>query len=1013
MKKIFLICFIVFLSTAVFSQDKTVVKGTVRNTKQEPLTGVNVGVIGQNIVVTTDNEGRFSIQIPNPKGARLRFSLVGYATLEVAANDPKGLNIVLNEDEKNALNDVVVVGFGTTNVRKNSTAVSTLNPENVKTLPVGDMGTALQGRIPGVIVQQGSAEPGQNGASISIRGNGEPMYVIDGFISTRARFLTLNKADIKSLTVLKDGASTAVYGMNAGNGVIVITTKQGEAGKLEIDYQANFAFNMLSYATKRFDAYQHATAINNLNQALGQGTYSFKTQAELEDIKQHLSDYTNWENALLRNFAPQAEHSITINGGTEKLRFSGSLNKLGQQGIYKFNSLDYDRYNYRSNVGTTFDKIGLTFDFNINGTLTDEKYPPAGAGTIFSRLRDRNPFEKPFTAAGNISNQFDNPALQLKSPGYIKLRTVYNQLGGQLTWVVPGVSGLSFGFNGNYNIESQDRVDWIQTATYYDEAGNATKEIPANIGVNRSSYLTSRFDLNVRADYKKTLFAKHNIEATVVQTQQHTYSNTLGAGTRGFTVTEIKQIQKGDASLITASNTEGEQAWMGYVGRLHYDYDRKYLIEFAGRYDGSDNFPDGKRWGFFPSVSGGWAISEENFFKKIKAGNVLNFLKLRASYGQVGINGADHAAYAYLPTYNYNTNAYVVDGQLQNTVSPGPTPSVNITWFDRTKYDAGLDFFMFKNKLEGSVDYFFEKTKGYLASAAFRYTDPIGYALPLVVSQAEDRIEGIDGSLRYKTNIGRVNFNAGFNFTYYRSFAFKTNEDSVTLANPRIRAQGNEKFYVATGYVGAKFYTNAQDILNNPKRITSRDLQPGDLQYEDINGDGKIDGQDQQRFGHNTSPTFVYGIDLGANYKGLAIAATIQGTGSRETYMGSAAMGAEGERRLDFQFQSDVWTPTNPNATFPRAGNASLNDNNNYASSDFWARNSTYVRLKSVTISYDFKHAILNKQNWIRNLSVFVSGMNLFAFGPSVKYGDPEANSFDGYAYPMMRTYSTGFQLGF
>ncbi|WP_084153064.1 SusC/RagA family TonB-linked outer membrane protein [Pedobacter jeongneungensis] len=1013
MKKIFLICFMLFLSALAFSQDKTIVKGTVRNAEQQPLAGVNVGVIGQNVATTTNKDGQFSIQIPKPAGAKLRFSLVGYTTIEIAANSEQGFNITLKEDEKNALNDVVVVGFGTTSIRKNTTSVSTLNTESIKNVPVGDMGSALQGRIAGVIVQQGSAEPGQNGASISIRGNGEPLYIIDGFVSNRQRFLTLNKAEIKSLTVLKDAASTAVYGMNAGNGVVVITTKQGEAGQLSFDYQNNFAFNTPSYPVKRMNAFEYATALNNLYQALGQGINAFKTPAEMTEISNNLSNYTNWENELLRNYAPQKEHTISVNGGTDRLKFFGSLNTLGQEGIMKFNSLDYNRYNYRSNVSSYFDKIGLTVELNINGSILDEKYPPASAATIYSRLRDRNPFEKPFTADGNISNQFDNPALQLKSPGYIKLRTVYNQVAGALNWAVPKVKGLTFGFNGNYNLTTQDRVDWIQTATYYDDQGNATKEDPANIGISRSSYMTSQYDFNFRADYKTSFLNKHNVEATLVHTRQHYYTNSLTAASRGFNTTEIKQIQKGDATLITASNTEGEQAWMGYVGRLHYDYDRKYMVEFAGRYDGSDNFPDGKRWGFFPSVSGGWAISEEKFFEGIKSKKVLNYLKLRASYGQIGVNDLDHYLYSYLPTYDYNSNAYVVDGKLQNSVTPGPTPSVNITWYDRTKYDAGIDFFMFGSKLEGTVDYFFETTKGFLSPDVFRYTDPIGYALPLVVSKAEDRIEGLDGSLKYNTKIGRVNFNAGFNFTYYRSIAFKTNEDSITLANPRLRSQGNEKFYVGTGYIGAKFYTNPQDILNSPKRITSRDLRPGDLQYQDVNGDGKIDGQDQARYGHNTSPTFVFGIDLGASYKGFAVAATIQGTGARQTYFSNVAMGSEGERRLDFAFQNDNWTPNNPNATMPRAGNASLNDNNNYASSDFWARNSNYIRLKSATISYDFKYSILDKQNWLRNLVVFASGVNLFAVGPSVKYGDPEANNFDGYSYPMMRTYSAGLQLGF
>ena len=641
--------------------EPVLIEGTVRNKKGERLTGVTIlSKEDSKIGTKTDDEGHFSIRVADHSTLIVRH--VNYRNLEIPVQGTqKNLEIVLDDNDI-ALDQVVVVGFGTTSVKKNSTAIASFDAKTIENLPFGDMGSALQGRIPGVIVQQGSAEPGQNGASISIRGNGTPLYVIDGFISTQQQFFSLNKADIKSMTILKDAASTAVYGMNAGNGVVLITTKQGDSGKLNVNYQANFGFNTPSYQTKRMDAYQYATAINNLNQALGMGINSFKTPEEMEDIKNNLGNYTNWEKELTRRFVPQQDHTLSLNGGSEKLRFFGSLNAFSQEGIYKAKSLNYHRYTYRSNVSSNFDKIGLKLDFNVNGYIRNEDYPPASAYTIYSRLRDRNPFEKPFTSSGQISNQFDNPALALLSPGYIKLKTVYNQLSGALNWNVPWVEGLSLGFNGNFNIESQDRVDWVETATYYDEQGNATKEDPTNISVGRSFYMTQNFDVNFRADYRRTFGDGHNVEATLVQNMRQYNSNALNAGSRGFYTTAIKQIQKGDAELITASNTEGKQAWMGYVGKFHYDYKQRYIFDFAGRYDGSDNFISTKRWGFFPSFSAGWALSEENFFKDIKAKNVLTYLKLRGSYGQIGLNDADHWAYAYLATYNYNTNGYVVDG---------------------------------------------------------------------------------------------------------------------------------------------------------------------------------------------------------------------------------------------------------------------------------------------------------------------------------------------------------------
>lgn len=997
------------LST-INQQADFILKGVVLDQQGEPVIGATIKIKGATAGAITDIDGNFSLNVS--KNATLQISYIGYMSQEIIVRNATKLRIVLVEDTK-TLDEVVVIGFGTTSIRKNSASVATMNTKAIKEIPFSDMGSALQGRIPGVIVQQGSAEPGQNGASISIRGNGEPLYVIDGFISSKQRFLSLNKTDIKSTTVLKDAASTAVYGMNAGNGVILVTTKEGEVGKLNIDYQANFAFNSPSYPTERMNAYDYAYAINNLNRALGQGINSFKSPEEMETIAQNLGQYTNWEKVCMNASAPQNEHTLSLSGGTERLKFFGSLNYLGQEGITKGTSLNYDRYNYRSNVSSHFNEIGLTVGLNVNGTIRDEKYPGAGAGVIYGRMKDRTPFEKAFNEDGTLSNQFDNPMMILQGPGYVKLRTVYNQLAARLNWDMPWVKGWSFGFDGNYNVESQDRVDWNEKATYYDEEGNPTVDEPANISIGRSSYSNSRYDFNVRTDYKVTLAEKHDIQASLIHTRQYYHGTDLSAGSNTFYTTAIQQIQKGDAASITAQNTEGEQASIGYVGRFRYSYDNRYMAEFSGRYDGSDNFPSNKRFGFFPSVSAAWTISEERFFDAVKEKKILDYLKIRGSYGQVGINGADHKLYAYLSTYNYNTNAYVVDGKLVNSVTPGATPSINMTWYTNTKYDIGIDFSTLDNKLEGSLDWFFEKTKGFLAAPNYEYTAPIGYALPLEVSDAEDRIEGLDGSLKYTTDFGKVNFSAGFNFTYFRTLSAKTNEDKVKLSNPYTRDQGKRKYFVETGFVGTQFYPSAEAILNNPKQSTSKDLRPGDLWYQDMNGDGQIDGQDVRKFGRNTTPSFVFGFDLSAGYKGLNLMANIQGTGRRQTYFSYIAQATEGERRLDFKYQNDFWTPDNQNATLPRIGNMSVNNGDNYDKSDFWAMNTNYIRLKSLTISYDFKHSVLRNQSWLRNLTVFASGVNLFAFGPSVKYGDPEANNFDGYAYPMMRTYSLGLQLGF
>ena len=993
-------------------QKKITVSGKVLDTNNEAIIGATILEKGSGNGTVTNMNGEFSLDVaPN---AILEVSYIGYTTTTVKV--PRGANrvmsIKLQEDNK-ILDEVIVVGYGTTSTRKNSTAVSVVDNTKIKEVPFSDMGSSLQGRVAGVIVQQGSAEPGQNGASVSIRGNGAPLYVIDGFVSTSAQFMQLNKNDIESLTVLKDAASTTVYGMNAGNGVVVVKTKQGSVGKLGVSYQGNFAFNSPSYPAERMDAYEYATAINKLYQGLGYGINSFKTPEEMAEIAANVGSYTNWEKELLKNHAAQSEHTLSVTGGNEKVKMFSSLNYLTQDGIIKGDALQYHRYNYRINASGNFEEIGLTVGMGVNGTLTDEDYPAASAYTIYSRLKDRNPFEIAYNPDGTISNQFDNPALVIESPGYYKLRTVYNQLTMNVNWNIPWVKGLSVGFDGNYNITSKDEADWIETAPYYDADGNVTYPNPSDISLTRSYYQNHRYDINFKVDYKNTFAEKHNVAATFVHNRQYYHGNALSAYANTFYTNVIHQLQKGDAESVTASNSESEQASLGYVGRLHYDFNNRYMIEFAGRYDGSDCFPKNKRFGFFPSVTAGWTISDEGFFDFLKRNKILDYLKIRASYGELGINGASHDAYAYLQTYNYNSSAYVIGGKLVNSVTPGVTPSENLTWYTRRKTDVGIDFATLNNKLEGAVDWFYESTKGYLASPNYEYTDPLGYSLPQIVSDAEDRNEGLDGYLKYKDKAGTLEYSVGANFTWYHAIAAKTNEDKVTLSNPYTRTQGYLYNYLGTGYVGSQIYQTAEEILNNPKREKSRDLRPGDLWYEDVNGDGKIDGQDQRKYGHSKNPTFVYGFDISLAWKGFSLLANIQGTGRRQIYMSNIAQGQEGERRLDFAYQLDTWSPENTNSSFPRPGNLSLNENNNYASSDFWARDAQYIRLKSLTIAYDFKHALLKKENWVKELSVFASGVNLFAIGPSVKYADPEASNFDGYAYPMMRTISFGLQLGF
>ena len=452
---------------------------------------------------------------------------------------------------------------------------------------------------------------------------------------------------------------------------------------------------------------------------------------------------------------------------------------------------------------------------------------------------------------------------------------------------------------------------------------------------------------------------------------------------------------------------------MGFVGRLKYDFMNRYIVEGSFRYDGSDNFAPGHRWGFFPSGAVAWAISEEPFFKEWDQ-HVVDLLKLRASYGQTGTESGVNR-FGYLSTYNLDEKKIVIGGKLQSGFSEGALVSPELlSWYEVNSFNLGLDMAFFNSRLKGTFDYFYYVTKGGLMSPGDRYTTPLGKALPQIKSNSEQRREGVELTMRWSdTTPRKFAYEVGFNMTYFNSlWKVKADEALSDLMNPYKR-QTHQADYYGVGYIDTGFYQNKEDILNSPRRLGSTQTKLGDIGYTDINGDGKIDGEDQVRVGKPTLPHFTYALDFSFGYEGFTLSGLFYGTGERYMTLGDRYQKGEG-KYLYYENQLNYWRPDNTDADFPRLSISSgVNGNNNQVSSTFWMRNASYLRLKNLQLSYDFKYKYLKRCDWLQMCRVNLSGSNLFTISSIGKFFDPETSSTSGDGYPVQRVYSIGVTIGF
>ncbi len=1024
------------------------VKGKITDETGLPIPGVNVAVKGTTIGTTTDAEGNYSLQVPED-AKTLTFSFIGYTTKEVEIGTQTEINVALITDIK-TLNEVVVIGYGEVKKESYTGALSTVGTKELVQAPVADISNALVGKLSGVIAVQRNGEPGQDGSQILIRGvstidngngNVNPLIVVDGI--PRANFSQIDPNEIESLTILKDPASAAVYGVRAANGVILVTTKRGKAGKSTLSFSARTDFQRPTRLPKYLDSYGYAKLLNEANVADGNApTY---TQTQLDKF-QNGSDpinypNTDWVKTLLPKYAPQQQYNLSLNGGTEKIRYFISLGHVNQKGLYA--NSGFKRYNFRSNVDanvTNSTRISL----DVSGRSEDRDAPSDPANQLLYYALFAPPVYTAYYPNG-LPGSFPtgrNPIEAAKNGGYQKNQdnTLLTTL--TLNQQLNFIKGLSvkgvMAYDRTYHTDKAFRTPYkvysydTPTSTYLPFQGANINTIKLSQGFNQSSSLTLEAHLN----YART-FGKHSIGALILYTQnKSTYDNLYGSRDN-FIASSVDQLLAGDAATQKIAgggiNNDGSfQADIltrkGVVGRLNYNFDNKYFIEGSFRYDGVSTFAHSKakQYGFFPSISGGWKISEENFIKDNLS--FIEYLKIRASYGILGNDRIP--GYRYLPSYGYG-DGYVFGELDSRKVYTGLYPLAaadpNSTWETAKSFNIGLDGSIFKKLLSFEFDVFSKRTSGILIANTQPYPQSIGQGAPTQNAGIVDN-KGFEFSLTHENSVNlgsKLTYFVKGNFTYAHSKIITIGENADVNPNTRQAGRPVGQFF---GYQAIGLFNSQEEINNAPKQQNA--VKPGDIRYADVNGqgtdgkftgkpDGKVDGNDQAAIGRSAIPQIIFGASAGINFKGFDLSVLFQGATRVSTFVTGELAWPFYNGSKPLADETNHWTPENHNAKYPRL--TATPGGNNLQQSSYWLKDASYIRLKNLQLGYTIPSSLTSKIS-MGPARLFVSGQNLLTFdklkvvdpeGPGSDGGNISANSTRGWFYPQQKVYAIGINVTF
>lgn len=1020
------------LNAREVSQKKSAVTGKVTDATGEAVIGASVMEKGTSNGTVTDIEGHFSLAVA--EGTTLVISYIGMQPQEITVKEKKNFQIVLKDDAV-AINEVVVVGYGTQKKINLTGSIATVKSDKLIQAHRPKLSSALAGNLPGIRSVQKSGRPGEDGADIDIRGFGEALVIVDGVESS---YNAIDPNDVESINVLKD-ASAAVYGFKGANGVILVTTKKGAEGKTKVSYGFNYALQSITNYAKTMNSMEYMSLINEDSYNSGMSAvYSAEDIRKVQEGTHERYTNTYWDDLVLKKNAPMQTHTLNISGGTKKIKYFTSFGYLHQDGIVDTKD-SYERMNVRSNLSYEITS-NLTAELNLSARRETRDSPIAlgSGGTfddtfsigVFKAMREALPIYGPY--ANNNPDYYapvlgggKNPLIYLDR-GLIGTKKSYgDQFNGQFQlkydfskWV----KGLSARGMVNYERNSTLAKELSKTYGTYDYNADTDtyKERPIKTDNTINRYHDTNFWLTQQyaLDYANT-FGSHAVSGLLLwETKQYEREYFKASGELDNHA--IPELDAASANNRQLSGNSEEKFWAGLVGRFNYAYAGKYLAEVSFRYDGSYKFAKDKRWNIFPAMSLGWRVSEENFIKENT--DIFDNIKLKASYGIIG-DEIDASLGNHFEGYNYPGNKFVFgqDNLVLGAKDKGLI-NPNFTWYESKLSNIGLDLSMWQGKLGVEFDYFYRERTGLKGTLDKTLPTSFGAVLP-EMNLNSDSHRGFELVLSHKNRVNEVRYDVKGSVSYtrkknlYREQSPYKNADLDWRNNGAYRWENVSWVYKATGQ-----FQSYEEIMDAPihdgqGNIT---LMPGDIRIQDANNDGIIDDNDKQPINRNGTPELFFGMNLSAQWKGLDFSMMWQGAANYTYAIQYKNAFLQDGLGNGYQMFTDRWhreDPTDLNSKwisgrFPTTRIDSA-PKTNTAESTFWNPNVWYLRLKNVEVGYTLPK-VWSMKAGVQSLRFYVGAYNILTFAPSVVDGmDPEGQALFGMFYPQMKTVNFGFNLEF
>ncbi len=1043
---------LILCGTAVHAQSE--VRGKVTDAAGQALPGVAVMVPGTLNGTMTANDGTYSLQVK--AGQTLNFSCVGMKDVNRVFDGKLSVINVTMEEDALFLDDVVVVGYGTQKKSSLTSAVSAIKGDDVLKAPSTNVSQILAGRLPGISSVQESGEPGQDQASLRLRGSIYGIaYVVDGFPVNNIN--DINPNDIESISVLKDGASAAVYGLKGAGGVMIITTKRGVKEKTSITYDGSYGLSMNANFPKFMDGPQFAYYYNmaDMMDQLASGAITDRSQYTPYFTSENIAAMTNgdptdgWDNVdyISKVFGTGVtqKHNITVTGGNDKARYYTSLGFLDQKG--NIDNFGYKRYNLRSNIDSDITSR-LHFKLGLSGTVasrhtpgyasggTDGGYYEQGWLSIANQTIVMHPY-LPETYNGLYTSTIkkntslpQSPLAAIYESGYKKYRSVDLSANATLAYDIPGVEGLQAKISGVYdwsNSYSKLLNTPYSTMAFIDGSyskQNDPRGIADGINIGEGSSYWQQMVGQASLEYAGQ-FGKHGVEALALMEVRETKSNSLAAYAKNLPFSSLPEINQGIPTNNPVSGSSGATRSVGGVFRLKYNYADRYLVELSGREDGSYLFSgmDKYRWGFFPSASVAWRMSNEEFLKPV---GWLSDLKLRASVGMLGNDGVPE--YAFLSTYSrYGYDVIYRDASGNTSVNPAyrpdVVPSLDLSWERYLSYNVGFDATLWNGKLSIEADAFYNYTYDILSGQSSGFPASMGGYYPTYVNYPAIDAKGVDLLLTHKNQFllaGKPFFySVTGSITYSKTRWIKYKDNPEVNENRKLVGK---TYGAITGWLSDGLFQSEEEIDNSAWWGSRPNV--GDIKFVDINGDGKIDYDDWGYFGRSNRPELTFGLNLNFEWNGFDFNAQFTGGALFDVSLTGTYYNGYDDNTIWTQtfkeggnsplyLVENAWSIDNPDGTFPRLTLGSTgHGGDNGLSCSFWWRDGKYVRLKSAQLGYTFP------KNWfdwlgVSSLRVFAEGQNLFTIDGLPEGIDPESPGVNNGYYPQQRLVMGGVTLTF